>query len=185
MTRWTPTEAPPPHRRWQSRQEILREYLDSLVQWNFGVCAPSIMHGPWGWDFKKNGYAVGRLEFFEWLEGKAGFKLDQPRWPKGSGDDSGRWSGGAGTASPGIGHNSGQATRGGHHFVPRKIFDNEPLRPETRKVFEDGVTGPLRGGRHQNSKEHSTYNEAVYEHYQTFLHNNGIRPEEMTPEQNL
>jgi hypothetical protein len=31
---------------------------------------------------------------------KAGFRPDQPRWPKGSGDESGRWSGGAGTESP-------------------------------------------------------------------------------------
>jgi hypothetical protein len=31
---------------------------------------------------------------------KAGFKEDQPRWPKGSGDDSGRWSGGVGTGTP-------------------------------------------------------------------------------------
>ncbi|MEI8276552.1 MAG: hypothetical protein WCG00_11210 [Hyphomicrobiales bacterium] len=28
---------------------------------------------------------------------KAGFKEDQPRWPEGSGDNSGRWSGGAGS----------------------------------------------------------------------------------------
>lgn len=27
---------------------------------------------------------------------RAGFRPDQPRWPKGSGDISGRWSGGAG-----------------------------------------------------------------------------------------
>ncbi len=31
---------------------------------------------------------------------KAGFREDQPRWPKGSGEDSGRWSGGAGAAPP-------------------------------------------------------------------------------------
>src|SRR6202034_998767 len=53
---------------------------------------------------------------------KAGFRPDQPRWPRGSGDVSGRWSGGAGEAPPaspkpppqelpprswGIGHNQG------------------------------------------------------------------------------
>lgn len=31
---------------------------------------------------------------------KAGYREDQPRWPKGSGEDSGRWSGGAETGTP-------------------------------------------------------------------------------------
>jgi len=31
---------------------------------------------------------------------EAGFNEDQPRWPKGSGDDSGRWCGGAGGGTP-------------------------------------------------------------------------------------
>jgi hypothetical protein len=31
---------------------------------------------------------------------KAGFRSDQPRWPKGSGEISGRWSGGVGVADP-------------------------------------------------------------------------------------
>jgi hypothetical protein len=36
-----------------------------------------------------------------WVElQKAGFRPDQPRWPKGSGEQGGRWSGGAGTGSP-------------------------------------------------------------------------------------
>jgi hypothetical protein len=34
---------------------------------------------------------------------RAGFREDQPRWPKGSGEDGGRWSGGAGTAPAGEG----------------------------------------------------------------------------------
>lgn len=53
---------------------------------------------------------------------KAGYRPDQPRWPKGSGDISGRWSGGSGEGPPappkpppadlpprywGIGHNQG------------------------------------------------------------------------------
>jgi hypothetical protein len=53
---------------------------------------------------------------------KAGYRPDQPRWPKGSGEDSGRWSGGGGVEPPappkppppdvppshlGIGHNQG------------------------------------------------------------------------------
>jgi hypothetical protein len=182
MSFWKPTEPPPP-RSWQSREEILKEYLDSLSPAELWRIRPDYYARTWGWDFKYHRYAIGGLEFYEWLEEKAGFKPDQPRWPKGSGDDSGRWSGGAGTAPPGIGHNSGQPTRGGHHFVPRKIFENEPLRPETRKVFEDGVTGPLRAGPHRGGKEHDIYTDAVYEQYRRFLRDNAIRAEDMTPEQ--
>jgi hypothetical protein len=113
---------------------------------------------------------------------KAGFRQDQPRWPKDSGRNSGRWSGGAGTL-PGAGATTAGPTRGGHHFVPRKIFEKEPLRPETRKVFEQDVTGPLNAGRHQTSREHDIYNGAVYDHYNRFLREYGIRPEDMTPDQ--
>lgn len=35
----------------------------------------------------------------EFYARKAGFKEGQPRWPKGSGDESGRWSGGAMTVA--------------------------------------------------------------------------------------
>lgn len=36
----------------------------------------------------------------DYYDRKTGFREDQPRWPKGSGDDSGRWFGGAGTGTP-------------------------------------------------------------------------------------
>jgi len=124
------------------------------------------------------------LKFHRLLrEGKAGFRQDQPRWPKESGEISGRWSGGAGTAPAGADPKPSGPAGGGHHFVPREIFDNEPLRPETRRVFEQNVTGPLNAGPHRNSKEHGTYNDAVSEHYSRFLRENGIRPEDMTPDQ--
>jgi len=101
----------------------------------------------------------------------------------GNGRISGRWSGSAGAAALGVGHNSGRPTRGGHHFMPRKIFENEPMQPETRKVFEQGVTGPLHGGRHMNSKEHFVHTDAVYEHYRRFFRDNGTSSETMAPDQ--
>jgi hypothetical protein len=115
--------------------------------------------------------------------GKAGFRQDQPRWPKGSGEISGRWSGGAGTASGGGVIAVAGPTRGGHHFVPRKVFEKEPLRPETWKVFDQSVTGPLNAGHHKTSREHDIYNDAVRDHYNRFLRENGIRSEDMTPDQ--
>ncbi len=34
----------------------------------------------------------------------------------------------------------------GHHFVPQSLWKNEPLQPETRRVFDRATTGPVPGG---------------------------------------
>lgn len=122
--------------------------------------------------------------FFD-AEQKAGFKEDQPRWPKGNGEISGRWSGGAGSgasAAEGASVSPGSAPRG-HHFVHRSLYEKLPLRPETRKVFETAVTGPLRAGPHGWSNEHLTYNKAVKESFDRFLKQHNIRVEDMSPDQ--
>ena len=72
---------------------------------------------------------------------KGGFRPDQPRWPKGT-SQGGRWSGGAGSEAPLTAASRNPRSRG-HHFVPGELYRNEPLKPETRKVFEDAVTGPF------------------------------------------
>jgi hypothetical protein len=113
---------------------------------------------------------------------KAGFRRDQPRWPKGT-EEGGRWSGGAGTEAQSTGPSANPRSRG-HHFVPGELYRNEQLRPETRKVFEDAVTGPLCGQQHGNSLEHRKYTEGVQEAFDQFKSRNGIaRSEDMTPEQ--
>ena len=113
---------------------------------------------------------------------KGGFRPDQPRWPKGT-LQGGRWSGGAGTESPQTGPSRNPRSRG-HHFVPGELYRREPLKPETRKVFEDAVTGPLRGQQHGNSEEHVDYTQAVRETFNKFKSRNGIlRSEDMTPDQ--
>ena len=114
---------------------------------------------------------------------KAGFRPDQPRWPKGSGEGSGRWSGGAGTGSPSTETSASPRSRG-HHFVPGEIYRSESLSDETRNVFRNAVTGPLRGQTHGNSADHKTYTKAVQEAFDQFKSRNGIvRSEDMTPEQ--
>jgi len=123
------------------------------------------------------------LQRFREKANKANFNPSQPRWPKGSGEDSGRWSGDSGIGTAGAGHNSGAPTRGGHHFVPRKLFEKEPLRPETLKVFEEAVTGPLNAGPHRRDKDHDIYSDAVIERYRRFLDENRTRSEELTPDQ--
>jgi len=123
------------------------------------------------------------LKFQQFLRSlKAGFRHDQPRVPAGN-PEGGRWTTGAGAAQPGVVNNS-NLTRGGHHFVTRDIFDDPVLRlrPETRKVFEQGVTGPLNAGPHRWDREHKTYNQAVRELFNRFLDANRTTSEEMTPD---
>jgi hypothetical protein len=110
---------------------------------------------------------------------KAGFRRDQPRRPKQSGTMSGQWSGGAGSATPGIGASKGK--RPGHHYVPRDVYKKEPLKPETRRVFEDATTGRLRGQVHRGGDGHDEYNRAVREDFERFKKERG-RSEDMTPE---
>jgi hypothetical protein len=74
-------------------------------------------------------------------------------------------------------------SRGGHHFVPRAVYQNLPLKPETRKVFDDARTGTLSAARHGWSPEHAAYNQAVAEEFKKFLARNGIKPEDMSPQQ--
>jgi len=115
---------------------------------------------------------------------KAGFHSDQPRWRRGSGRRSGRWSGGAGSLIADQGY---RRLRGGHHYVPKaifeKLFKKNGLRPETRKVFDDAVTGPLPKGLHKNDELHREYTTAVSGLWHKFLERHGIRSEDMTPDQ--
>jgi hypothetical protein len=73
---------------------------------------------------------------------------------------------------------------GGHHYVPRALFENEQLQPNTMEVFEDASSGPL----DDNSvnfwtTEHRAYNDAVKAAFLDFLTQNGITSEEMSPNQ--
>src|SRR5688572_25168869 len=115
MKRWIQPNPPPASKGWQSRAEILREYYASLSPLELLRVRPDLYAPTWGWDFENKRYASGRLALYEELERRAGFRRDQPRWPKGSGDDSGRWSGGAGTGPQETGPGRGPIR--GHHFV--------------------------------------------------------------------
>jgi hypothetical protein len=115
---------------------------------------------------------------------KAGFRSDQPRWRRGSGRTSGRWSGGAGSL---ITDQAYRRLRGGHHYVPKEIFENlykkNELKPETREVLDEAVTGRLPKGLHKNDKPHREYTKAVLGLWHQFLGRLGIRSEDMTPDQ--
>jgi hypothetical protein len=117
------------------------------------------------------------------LEGKANFNPSQPRVPKGN-PDGGQWTeeGGDGgypaSERDGDGENTelGAARRApgfsrakGQHPVPRAVLRKRAFPEETKKVFEETSTGPLRAGPHRWSREHDIYNGAVDELLDKFL----------------
>ncbi len=117
---------------------------------------------------------------------KYGYNPEEPRVPKHNAGG-GRWTDG-GTQFAASGSNDTASilrSRGGHHFVPRAVYKDLPLKPETKKVFDDARTGPLKGGRHGWDAEHDAYNQAVADALKKFLARNGIEPQDMTPEQAL
>jgi hypothetical protein len=86
---------------------------------------------------------------------------------------------------------------GGHHEMAKGVYDKWNLQPETRQVFDQATTGRLPPMILRNSSDgvpmgnfwngpngaHGIYNEAVGELGDQFLEQNGIKPEEMTPDQ--
>jgi len=132
------------------------------------------------------------------LEGKANFNPSQPRVPKGN-PDGGQWidegadegsavseseGGGAGeNAEVGAARRAPGFSRAkGHHPVPRAVFRKRAFPEETKKVFEETSTGPLRAGPHRWSREHDIYNEAVDKLLDKFLGEKGLTSEATRPE---
>lgn len=108
------------------------------------------------------------------------YRPDQPRVPAGN-PDGGQW-----TAEQGPPENQlvevSAARRRGHHYFPRELFDGEPLRKETRKVFDNATTGLLLDRRSNKfDRDHRLYNEAVKDRYNEFLSRNNLTPQQMTP----
>ncbi len=119
---------------------------------------------------------------------KYGYNPNEPRVPAGN-PDGGQWtSDGVQVAQNDDGRSKSDAippSRGeGHHWVPKGVYEKEPLRPETREVFENAISGPLADNSvNRWNTEHRAYNEAVQDAFNTFLQTNNITSEEMTPEQ--
>ena len=83
---------------------------------------------------------------------------------------------------------------GGHHEVPRGVYEKWNLRSETEKVFKDATTGPIPpwegrttpdGIRIGNrwTEAHREYNKAIKELSEDFFKRHNIRPQDMTPDQ--
>ena len=123
---------------------------------------------------------------------KAGFDPNEPRVPANH-PDGGQWTSDDAAAgdsevisdAPDTGWIAGaQYAADGHHWVPKKVYQKEPLRPETRKVFEDTKSGPLADNSvNRWNAEHRKYNDAVQEDFDAFLQRNRITSQQMTPEQ--
>lgn len=131
------------------------------------------------------------------------YNRNQPRVPAGN-PDGGQWTsdgavGGTNSNSPAsasndedtnVGSNKpatdiSAARRGkGHHYIPAALFENESLPEDTRRVFEEASTGPLRDERsNKYDQDHRQYNQAVKGHYEKFKRENGITSERMSPDQ--
>jgi hypothetical protein len=83
---------------------------------------------------------------------------------------------------------------GGHHEMPRGVYSEWDLAPETRRIFDQSTTGTLPRGTVRATPEgipfgnvwnkaHQSYNEAVEELSEGFLQRNNITPRQMTPTQ--
>lgn len=86
--------------------------------------------------------------------------------------------------------------KGGHHEMPRSIYNKWDLPPETRTVFEKSTSGTLpKGvqvgpdgtpiGNFWNGKDgpHGRYNDAVGELSNKYIEKNNIDLKKMTPDQ--
>lgn len=118
-------------------------------------------------------------------EDKAGFRPDQPRYPRGSGAMSGRWSGGAGVAPQMTGPSlSPRGSGGGHHYVPKEVI-NDPeldLSERMKKVLRRSTTGRLPNGMNTYNQAHREYSRAVKELVRSFMSETSIPGSEMTEE---
>lgn len=138
-----------------------------------------------------------------------GYDSNQPRVPAGN-SDGGQWTGrpgAVGTARVNDPRVLSDATPDnhwiigadyaavGHHYDPKALWRNLPLRADTRQVLDRAVSGPLGATlhnpitgehfRHQWDKEHQQYNQAVGELFKMYvegLHSKGITIEQMTPD---
>lgn len=121
----------------------------------------------------------------------------QPRVPMGS-PDGGQWRNGDAESDdesndtgatlddlgPSEATDLSSSGRGGHHYLPRGIYNKRSLSDETRRVFEDGTTGKLDDKRlNLFTGPHRNYNDATNELFDKFLATNGITEEQMTPRQ--
>jgi hypothetical protein len=136
--------------------------------------------------------------------GGRGYDPNQPRAPAGH-SDGGQWTDKDGddaeahgrVVAPGLTpHNywlPGERYAGeGHHFPPRAVWQNWPLQPETRRVFNKAVSGPIplrlfnpitqdQTFYHYFDDMHRAYNIAVTRLMERYMRRHGITPEAMTP----
>ena len=83
---------------------------------------------------------------------------------------------------------------GGHHEMPKGIYEKWDLPPETEKVFREATTGRIPPAAIRMTpdgepignfwgKAHRDYNDAIGELASRFLERNNIGPQQMTPDQ--
>ncbi|MBL8837073.1 MAG: hypothetical protein JNL66_12550 [Alphaproteobacteria bacterium] len=71
----------------------------------------------------------------------------------------------------------------GHHFMPFGVSSRWRFSQRALDYFDEQTTGPMGEPMHRWSTEHDTYNEAVAELTNRWLHERQIRPSRMTQQQ--
>jgi hypothetical protein len=170
---------------WRARARIIESQLE-------GLTIDELLRG-----IDKHGRPIGG-------GGRGGYDPNQPRVPAGH-SDGGQWtdkpSGGPindpRVISDAIPDNEwipgADYAAVGHHYAPRQAWQDLPLRPETRAVFDKAVSGPLpakvwsrreqRWLRHAYDQRHREYNVAVSELIHNYMRLHRIAPHQMTPAQ--
>jgi hypothetical protein len=70
--------------------------------------------------------------------------------------------------------------RGGHHFIPKKVYKSLGLPEAALKVFRGATSGTLMSGDHQNDRAHRKYSDAVAKEVDRWLKDNKVNPKKMT-----
>ncbi len=69
----------------------------------------------------------------------------------------------------------------GHHYVPKAIWWDLPLRTSVRRILDDAVTGPIPYG--HDYTQHSAYSRTVQGMWDTYLSKHNITPQTMSDAQ--
>jgi hypothetical protein len=177
---------------WRARARIIESQLEGLTIAELlrGGRAEAAKHGELsgrdghGYDPNQPRVPAGHPDGGQWVDqgsSNAGDRINDPRILSDVTPDN-YWLPGA------------QYAGEGHHFPPRAIWQNWPLQPETRRVFNKAVSGPIplrlfnpltrdQTFYHRFDDMHRAYNIAVTRLMERYMRRHGITPEAMTPMQ--
>lgn len=178
-----PFSKPTTPQEWRARGRLLQRQLEGLtideLMRGVGPTAANGQHAR-GYDPNQPRVPAGHPEGGQWKSNGGGGGINDPHVLSLAAPDN-DWIWGPDYAGY------------GHHYAARQAWQDLPLRPETRRVFETAVSGPLpdkvwsrreqRWLRHTYDQAHREYNVAVSKLIGNYMRAHRIRPRQMTPDQ--